>query len=182
MNKSRSFFFAYCFIIANLIIQILGYIDYQGIPAFFWDLSNCVMIMTPLLFGMTAGWICLLPMAVSEVLWFAKLHVLGSLLHLAAFVIVICICGAVFGRIARLPAGRRSLITGALFEAGILAEESIYRTARYLFLPSHTPVTWAGVSGTFLSPANLLILCAGLAYTAFRSVKHTEAGTGLPQQ
>ena len=54
---------AYCFVFANLLIQIIGYFYYRELPDFFWFLSNCIMIMAPLLFGVGKGLLCLGPMA-----------------------------------------------------------------------------------------------------------------------
>ena len=152
-----------CFILVNLLIQIIGYFADQGFPTFFFSLSDCILLMTPLLFGMAAGLLCLLPTAVFELVWTLRLHSLGPIFHAASFCLAIIVLALIYKKAAGLQTGKRMVLTGLLYEAFLLAEEALYYFLRYLFLPSHKPVTWAPVSGTFLSWANPVVLCIGLA-------------------
>ncbi len=76
--KNRSL--AYCLILIELVIQVVGGIYYYQTPGIVWTLSNAIMFLVPLLFGMRLGLLCLLPAAVSEIIWFCMPGVYGPLL------------------------------------------------------------------------------------------------------
>ena len=166
MNKNRTqktnMLLAVCFVAVNLLIQVIGYVDYGMLPRLFWSLSDCIIIMMPLLFGLAFGLICMLPMAVAEVIWYAQLLSAGPLLQIASFFVVVCICAVLFRLIITLKAAKRALLTGVIFEIGLWAESLLYHWLRYLFIPSHQAVTWKAISESFLNPANPLVLCIGL--------------------
>lgn len=151
-----------CFILINLLIQVIGYFASEGFPQFLFSLSDCILLMTPLLFGMAAGLLCLLPAAVFELIWTIQLHSLGPLFHALSFFLMIVVLALIFKKLSKLSAIKRCVLTGLLYEASLLVEEALYYLFRYLFLPSHKPISWAPVSGTFLSWANPLILCIGV--------------------
>ena len=163
------------FILVNLVIQIIGYIDYQGVSDFFWDISNAIMILTPLLFGLIAGLLCLVPMFAFELVWFIKLLKPGPLLHVGAYLLMAILLALVYKKVSALSPVKRSVITGLVFEAAILASEYVYYLSRNLVLVSHPAVTWPVVSTTFISWANPVVLCIGLIiiFAYFRKPRTT---------
>ena len=155
-------FLAYGLIFIELIIQILGGLYYEQTPQFVWDLGNAILIFVPLLFGLRIGLLCLLPVAVSEIVWFAVIKTVGPLLHLASFSITVLILGMVSVKIRRLAFSKRMILRVILFELSLLCEEVLYRV--FIMLILNYPITWKNVSGTFLSPINPLLLLILLAY------------------
>ena len=80
-----------------------------------WTLSDAIVILVPLLFGLQMGLLCLLPVAASELLWFIKLGGFGPLLHLAAFTIAVIIMAAAHKRNAAMPRPQKAVLSGVLF-------------------------------------------------------------------
>ena len=153
---------AYCMILIELVIQIYGGIYYDRTPDLVWALANAILILMPLAFGIGPALLCFLPVFVSEVVWYFKLSAIGPLLHVASFALSILVLGWANGRLKDVRNPFRVTVSGILYELGLLGEETLYHSLIRLFL--HRSVTWAKVSGTFLSPANpllliLLVLC-----------------------
>ena len=153
---------AYGLIFIELLIQIFGGIYYEQTSQFVWDLGNAILIFVPLLFGPGTGLLCLLPVAVSEIVWFAVLKTAGPLLHLASFSITALALGMASVKIRSLSFSKRLILRIILFELSLLGEEVLYRI--FLMLLLNYPITWENVSGTFLSPINPLFLLILLAY------------------
>lgn len=147
---------AYCLIIIELAIQILGSIYYDQTPGFIWALANAILVLVPLVFGIRLGLICLIPFGVSEIVWLCKLQVVGPLLHLISFALTVVILGLANRKIVQIPRFKRVIISGILFEVFLLGEEALYYGLRMLFLQKS--FGWDDISGTFLSPVNLLLL------------------------
>ena len=158
MEKSemRKKVLAYCFIAFQILIQILGGLFYDQIPQFVWPLSNAILILMPIVFGMGLGLLCFLPVIISEIVWFCILHAAGPLLHLASFAVSIVILAFAYRYLKRAPHLRKALLSGILYEVFLFGEEALYYALRLLFL--HRPIRWADVSGTLLSLANPLLL------------------------
>lgn len=155
-------FLAYGLIFIELIIQIFGGIYYEQTPQFVWDLGNAILFLVPLLFGFRTGLLCLLSVAVSELVWFVVIKTVGPLLHLASFSITFLALGIASKKIRRLAFSERMILRIILFELSLLGEEFLYRV--FIMLVLNYPITWKNVSGTFLSPINPLLLLILLAY------------------
>ena len=147
---------AYCLIIIELGIQVFGAIYSDQTPDVVYDLANAILILVPLVFGIRLGLICLVPFAASEIFWFSKLLVAGPLLHLASFALAVVMLGLLNRKIAEMPRLKRVVVSGVLFELFLIGEEALYYGLRMLFLQK--PFGWDDISGTFLSPANLIML------------------------
>ena len=110
-------YIAYGLILIELIIQIIGFIDYDGAPAFLWTLADAIVFLVPLLFGTRLGLICLLPVAVSEIVWFLSYHSVGALLHLLSFAIAVIILGTVNKKLNQTTGFPRVIFSIILFIA-----------------------------------------------------------------
>jgi hypothetical protein len=75
---------------------------------------------------------------------------------LVSFALVVVILGLANRKIAQMPRLKRVVVSGVLFELSLIGEEALYYALRMLFLQK--PFGWEDISGTFLSPANLLML------------------------
>lgn len=147
---------AYCLIIVELIIQILGGLYYSQTPEIVWSLGNAIIVLVPLAFGIRLGMLCLLPVAVSEIVWFCKLNAIGPLLHLASFTVVAVILGLAYKKLMHVKHHWRVITSSILYEVFLLGEEALYSGLNMLFW--HRAMSWSAVSGTFLSPVNPLLL------------------------
>ena len=147
---------AYCLIIVELIIQILGGLYYSQTPEIVWSLGNAIIVLVPLAFGIRLGMLCLLPVAVSEIVWFCKLNAIGPLLHLASFTVVAVILGLAYKKLMPVKHHWRVITSSILYEVFLLGEEALYSGLNMLF--RHRAMSWSAVSGTFLSPVNPLLL------------------------
>ena len=148
---------AYCLLLIELVIQIVGGIYYKQTPQEVWSLSNAILFMIPLAFGIQFGLLCLIPLAVSEIVWFCKLGAIGPLLHLFAFAVtIIALLGLAGRKLKHLPTLQRVTGSCILYELSLLGEEALYYALRMLFL--NRPFPWADVTGAFLSWANPLVL------------------------
>ena len=147
---------AYCLIAIELAIQVFGLIYSDQTPQVVYALADTILILVPLVFGIRLGLICLTPFAASEIYWSCNLQVVGPLLHLVSFALVVVILGLANRKIALMPRLERVVVSGVLFELSLIGEEALYYALRMLFLQK--PFGWEDISGTFLSPANLLML------------------------
>ena len=147
---------AYCLIAIELAIQVFGLVYSDQTPEIVYDFANAILILVPLVFGIRLGLICMTPFVVGNCIWFCKLQVVGPLLHLVSFALVIVILGLANRKIAQMPRLKRVVVSGVLFELSLIVEEALYHGLRLLFLQK--PFGWEDISGTFLSPANLLML------------------------
>ena len=147
---------AYCLILIKVVIEIYGSINYKTTSSFVWSLSNAILIMVPLAFGIELGFFCFLPCAVAEIVWFCKLTAIGPLLHLASFAVTFIILGLIYDKLKHTKHPRRVIVSSLIYEVSLLGEEALYYGLRMLFL--NRPMQWAEVSETFLSLANPLIL------------------------
>ena len=168
---------AYCLIAIELAIQVFGGIYNDQVPAIAWDFANAILILVPLAFGIELGLVCLVPFAASEIFWFFKLQAVGPLLHLATFALAVVILGLASRKIMQMPRLKRAVISGVLFELFLIGEEALYYALRMLILQK--PFGWDDISGTFLSPANLvmlivLILCC-VSYSGSKGEKRPAA-------
>ena len=163
----RKKYLAYCLLLVELIIQIFGNIYYSQAPEFGWSLANAILIFIPLAFGIRLAMLCFLPVVVSEIVWFCILHAVGPLLHLVSFAVIIIFLSWAGKKLACMPSPHRLAGSIALYELSLIAEEALYRGLIMLFL--HRPATWDTVSGTFLSPANPLLLLL-LVFCCFPSL------------
>lgn len=147
---------AYCLILAELLIQILGGLYYSQTPDIVWALGNAILILVPLAFGIRLGMLCLLPVAISEIVWFWKLNAIGPLLHLASFAVVVVILGLAYKKLMRVKHPWKVIASIILFEVFLLGEEAMYSGLNMLF--RHRSISWSAVSSTFLSLVNPLLL------------------------
>ena len=164
---------AYCLLLIEAVIQIAGGIFYDQTPQEVWALSNAILFMFPLAFGIRFGLLCLIPVAVSEIVWFCILLKAGPLLHLFSFAVTIIVLGLAGEKLKRSPTPRRVTGSCILYELSLLGEETLYYGLRMLFL--NRPFTWADVSGSFLSWANPLMLLL-LVYCIVK--ERSSAGEG----
>ena len=147
---------AYCLLLIEIVIQIVGSIYYKQTPQEVWSLSNAILFMIPLAFGIRFGLLCLIPLAVSEIVWFCKLGAIGPLLHLFAFAVTVIVLGLAGKKLKHLPTPQRVTGSCILYELSLFGKEALYHALRMLFL--NRPFPWADVSGSFLSWANPLML------------------------
>ena len=141
-------YFAYGLILIELIIQIIGFIDYDGAPAFLWTLADAIVFLVPLMFGTRLGLACLLPVAVSEIVWFLSFHSVGALLQLLSLAIAVIILGAANKKLGQVIGFRRVVFSIFLFIAVWVGEETLYRGLVALFLQH--PFAWKDVFKSIL--------------------------------
>ena len=149
-------YFAYGLILIELIIQIIGFIDYDGSPAFLWTLADAIVFLVPLMFGTRLGLVCLLPVAASEIVWFFSFHSVGALLHLLSFAIAVIILGAANKKLSRVVGFRRAIFSVILFIGVWVGEEALYRALVALFL--QLPFAWEDVFKSILSPVTIVLV------------------------
>ena len=149
-------YIAYGLVFLNAIIQLASCFWYSDLPGFVWTLADSIVILVPLVFGLRMGLLNLLPVAVSEFVWFFKLGVPGPLLHLAAFTVAVLLMATAHRRLAAMPGQKRAVLSGILFIAGLAGEELLYHGLRLLFLQK--PVNWDAFYGAVFSPVVLIVL------------------------
>ena len=149
-------YIAYGLVFLNAIIQLASCFWYSDLPGFVWTLADSIVILVPLVFGLRMGLLNLLPVAVSEFVWFFKLGVPGPLLHLAAFTVAVLLMAAAHRRLAAMPGQKRAVLSGILYIAGLAGEELLYHGLRLLFLQK--PVNWDAFYGAVFSPVVLMVL------------------------
>ena len=149
-------YIAYGLVFLNAIIQLASCFWYSDLPGFVWTLADSIVILVPLVFGLRMGLLNLLPVAVSEFVWFFKLGVPGPLLHLAAFTVAVLLMAAAHRRLAAMPGQKRAVLSGILFIAGLAGEELLYHGLRLLVLQK--PVNWDAIYGAVFSPVVLIVL------------------------
>ena len=153
MNKKYT---AYGLIVVNTLIQIVSCFWYREMPGSVWAAADAIIIMVPLVFGLRMGLLCLLPVAVSEFVWFFKLGVPGPLFHLAAFTIAVICMAAAQRRLAAMPRRKRAVLSGVLFMAGVAGEVLLYHGLRLLILQK--PMDWETIFGEIFAPVILVAL------------------------
>ena len=116
-------YIAFGLVCLNAIIQLASCFWYSDLPGFVWTLADSIVILVPLVFGLRMGLLNLLPVAVSEFVWFFKLGVPGPLLHLAAFTVAVLLMAAAHRRLTAMPRRKRAVLSGILFIAGLAGEE-----------------------------------------------------------
>ena len=149
-------YIAYGLVFLNAIIQLASCFWYSDLPGFVWTLADSIVILVPLVFGLRMGLLNLLPVAVSEFVWFFKLGVPGPLLHLAAFTVAVLLMAAAHRRLAAMQGQKNAVLSGILFIAGLAGEELLYHGLRLLFLQK--PVNWDAFYGAVFSPVVLIVL------------------------
>ena len=149
-------YIAYGLVFLNTIIQLASCFWYSDLPGFVWTLADSIVILVPLVFGLRMGLLNLLPVAVSEFVWFFKLGVPGPLLHLAAFTVAVLLMATAHRRLAAMPGQKRAVLSGILYIAGLAGEELLYHGLRLLFLQK--PVNWDAFYGAVFSPVVLMVL------------------------
>ena len=164
---------AYCLLLIELVIQIIGSLYYDQTPQEVWALSNAILFMIPLVFGIRFGLLCLIPVAISEVVWFCILRKIGPLLHLFSFAVIIIALGLAGEKLKHSPTPRRVIGSCILYELSMLGEEALYHGLRVLFL--NRPFAWNDVSGSFLTWVNPLMLLL-LVYCCVSDRRLAEKG------
>ena len=149
-------YIAYGLVFLNAIIQLASCFWYSDLPGFVWTLADSIVILVPLVFGLRMGLLNLLPVAVSEFVWFFKLGVPGPLLHLAAFTVAVLLMATAHRRLAAMPGQKRAVLSGILYIAGLAGEELLYHGLRLLFLQK--PVNWDAFYGAVFTPVVLMVL------------------------
>ena len=149
-------YIAYGLVFLNAIIQLASCFWYSDLPGFVWTLADSIVILVALVFGLRMGLLNLLPVAVSEFVWFFKLGVPGPLLHLAAFTVAVLLMATAHRRLAAMPGQKRAVLSGILYIAGLAGEELLYHGLRLLFLQK--PVNWDAFYGAVFSPVVLIVL------------------------
>ena len=147
-------YIAYGLVLLNTIIQLASCFWYSDLPGFVWTLADSIVILVPLVFGLRMGLLNLLPVAVSEFVWFFKLGVPGPLLHLAAFTVAVRLMAAAHRRLAAMQGQKSAVLSGILFIAGLAGEELLYHGLRLLVLQK--PVNWDAFYGAVFSPVVLI--------------------------
>lgn len=147
-------YFACGLILIEWIIQILGIVNFDACPPFLWSLADALIFLVPVMFGIGLGLACLLPVAVSEFIWFFSFHSVGALLHLASFVIAVIILGAANKKLCQAAESHRIICSVLLFIAVWIGEEALYRALVALFLQH--PFAWEDVFESMLSPITIL--------------------------
>ena len=155
--------FGIAFLIESLI-QILGSIYYKESLTPSWDwvwlTANALIFFIPLLEGMIKGLIFLIPIMISEALWYIKKGYIGAILHAVAFLICGLILGAAFILINKFikRIEIKIIISSVLFEAFQLIEEILYYFMRKIFMNKKSEMTWKNISVTFISIPNPVLL------------------------
>ena len=149
-------YIAYGLVLLNTIIQLASCFWYSDLPGFVWTLADSIVILVPLVFGLRMGLLNLLPVAVSEFVWFFKLGVPGPLLHLAAFTVAVLLMAAAHRRLAAMQGQKSAVLSGILYIAGLAGEELLYHGLRLLVLQK--PVNWDAFYGAVFSPVVLIVL------------------------
>ena len=149
-------YIAYGLVFLNAIIQLASCFWYSDLPGFVWTLADSIVILVPLVFGLRMGLLNLLPVAVSEFVWFFKLGVPGPLLHLAAFTVAVLLMAAAHRRLAAMQGQKSAVLSGILFIAGLVGEELLYHGLRLRVLQK--PVNWDAFYGAVFSPVVLMVL------------------------
>ena len=149
-------YIAFGLVFLNAIIQLASCFWYSDLPGFVWTLADSIVILVPLVFGLRMGLLNLLPVAVSEFVWFFKLGVPGPLLHLAAFTVAVLLMATAHRRLAAMPGQKRAVLSGILYIAGLAGEELLYHGLRLLFLQK--PVNWDAFFGAVFSPVVPVVL------------------------
>ena len=155
--------FGIAFLIESLI-QLLGSIYYKESQTpsweWVWPTANALSFFIPLLEGMIKGLIFLIPIMISEVLWYIKKGYIGSILHGVAFLICGLILGAAFILINKFikRIEIKIIINAVLFEAFQLIEEILYYFMRKIFLNKKNEITWKNISVTLMSIPNPILL------------------------
>ena len=155
--------FGIAFLIESLI-QLLGSIYYKESQTpsweWVWPTANALSFFIPLLEGMIKGLIFLIPIMISEVLWYIKKGYIGSILHGVAFLICGLILGAAFILINKFikRIEIKIIISSVLFEAFQLIEEILYYFMRKIFLNKKNEMTWKNISVTLMSIPNPILL------------------------
>ena len=147
---------AYGLTLVNLIIQIIGSLYYDHTSQVVWAFADGIQLLIPLAFGVRLGLLCFMPTVVSEIIWFCNIHSIGPILHLISFAVTIIILGMAGEKLKHSRSSMRAMGSIILFELSLLGEEALYYGLRMLIMRRH--MTWANVSGTFLSLANPLLL------------------------
>ncbi|MBQ3301353.1 MAG: hypothetical protein IJH04_04325 [Eggerthellaceae bacterium] len=167
---------AYCLIAVEFGVQVLGIFNDQ-IPEVVWSFANAILIMVPLVFGIKLGLVCMIPFAASEIFWSCKLQAAGPLLHLVSFGLAIVILGLANRKIMQMPRLKRTVVSGVLLELFLIGEEVLYYGLRMLVLQK--PFSWDDISGTFLSPANLVMLIVLILCCVYYSGPKGEKQLGV---
>ena len=149
-------YIAFGLVCLNAIIQLASCFWYSDLPGFVWTLADSIVILVPLVFGLRMGLLNLLPVVVSEFVWFFKLGVPGPLLHLAAFTVAVLLMAAAHRRLAAMQGQKNAVLSGILFIAGLAGEELLYHGLRLLVLQK--PVNWDAFYGAVFSPVVLIVL------------------------
>ena len=155
--------FGIAFLIESLI-QLLGSIYYKESQTpsweWVWPTANALSFFIPLLEGMIKGLIFLIPIMISEVLWYIKKGYIGSILHGVVFLICGLILGAAFILINKFikRIEIKIIINAVLFEAFQLIEEILYYFMRKIFLNKKNEMTWKNISVTLMSIPNPILL------------------------
>ena len=149
-------YIAFGLVFLNAIIQLASCFWYSDLPGFVWTLADSIVILVPLVFGLRMGLLNLLPVAVSEFVWFFKLGVPGPLLPLAAFTVAVLLMATAHRRLAAMPGQKRAVLSGILYIAGLAGEELLYHGLRLLFLQK--PVNWDAFYGAVFTPVVLMVL------------------------
>ena len=149
-------YIAFGLVFLNAIIQLASCFWYSDLPGFVWTLADSIVILVPLVFGLRMGLLNLLPVAVSEFVWFFKLGVPGPLLHLAAFTVAVLLMAPAHRRLAAMQGQKSAVLSGILFIAGLAGEELLYHGLRLLFLQK--PVNWDAFYGAVFSPVVPVVL------------------------
>lgn len=149
-------YIAFGLVFLNVIIQLASCFWYSDLPGFVWTLADSIVILVPLVFGLRMGLLNLLPVAVSEFVWFFKLGVPGPLLHLVAFTVAVLLMAAAHRRLTAMPRRKRAVLSGILFIVGLAGEELLYHGLRLLVLQK--PVNWDAFYGAVFSPVVLIVL------------------------
>ena len=167
-------YIAYGLVFLNAIIQLASCFWYSDLPGFVWTLADSIVILVPLVFGLRMGLLNLLPVAVSEFVWFFKLGVPGPLLHLAAFTVAVLLMATAHRRLAAMPGQKRAVLSGILYIAGLAGEELLYHGLRLLFLQK--PVNWDAFYGAVFSPVVPVVLLLLVVFVSLPDRREEKYG------
>lgn len=170
--------FGIAFLIESLI-QLFGSLYYKITPSWIWAIANALSFFIPLLEGFIKGLLFLVPIMISEFLWYFIKGYIGPLLHLVSFLI----CGVILGgasillKKCKIRIEIKIIINCVLFEVFQLIEEILYYFMRKIFLDKKNEMNWENISVTFMSipnPIFLVILIILIVYLDKIEINNNE--------
>lgn len=134
-KRSRKIIVCVMFLIC-VILEIWGYIDYTGVPAFLWKALDIIPLIAACYFGILDGILCLLPAVVSELAWFFIKGVPGALLFIVSFTAAILIGGCIYKVVKKSDSSKckRTICLFVNFQLCLIMAEVFLHILRHIIL------------------------------------------------